>query len=134
VQKLDLTLEPEPLRRMEVITGVGRRRTYTAEYKAQIVGETLAPGSVVSQVARRHGLTPQQVFTWRREMRSPATSEPMPAFAPVLIEARPAVAAAPSSPEAAAIEITIGRASVRIPPGTDLRMVATVLRALKARA
>ena len=29
--------------------------------------ETLAPGAVVSEVARRHGLTPQQLFAWRRQ-------------------------------------------------------------------
>ena len=122
---LDHTFEPELLRRVEVITGVGRRRTYSAAFKAQVVEETLAPDAVVSQVARRHGLTPQQVFGWRREMRERPAAGALPAFAPVMIEARP--------PEAA-IEITIGRVSVRIPPGTDLRMVATVLRALKARA
>ena len=131
---LDLTLEPEPLRRVEIITGVGRRRKYPEALKAQIVTETLAPGAVVSQVARRHGLTPQQVFTWRREMRRPAEPRAALAFAPVLIESR--VAAAPVAPgaEPAAIEITIRGASVRIAPGADVRMVATVLRALKARA
>ncbi|WP_245310234.1 transposase [Bradyrhizobium jicamae] len=29
----------------------------------------MALGAVVSDVARRHGLTPQQVFTWRRQAR-----------------------------------------------------------------
>ncbi|WP_091966414.1 transposase [Bradyrhizobium shewense] len=37
--------------------------------KARIVEETLVPGAVVSEIARRHGLTPQQVFTWRRQAR-----------------------------------------------------------------
>jgi len=131
VHTLDHTFEPEPLRRVEVITGVGRRRTYSAAFKTQVVEETLAPDAVVSQVARRHGLTPQQVFGWRREMRERPAGETLPAFAPVLIETRPQQPA--RAPETA-IEITIGRVSVRIPPGTDLRMVATVLRALKARS
>lgn len=69
MSRLDHMLEPEPpsVRRLEVITGTGRRRRFSMEDKAQILEETLAPGAVVSEVARRHGLTPQQVFTWRRQ-------------------------------------------------------------------
>jgi transposase len=60
--------EPEApsVRRLEVITGTGRRRRFSDEDKARVVEETLTPGAVISEVARRHGLTPQQVFTWRR--------------------------------------------------------------------
>nr|WP_249157506.1 transposase [Bradyrhizobium diazoefficiens] len=47
----------------------GRRRWFSKDDKARIVEETLVPGAVVSEIARRHGLTPQQVFTWRRQAR-----------------------------------------------------------------
>ena len=69
MSKLDLTLEPETrtIRRLEVISGTGRRRRWSEDDKAGIVEETLAPGAVVSQVARSRGLTPQQVFTWPRD-------------------------------------------------------------------
>jgi transposase-like protein len=60
---------PEGLQRVEVITGVGRRRRWTPETKARIVQESRQPGAVVSEVARRHGLSPQQLFGWRREAR-----------------------------------------------------------------
>jgi transposase len=68
VSTLDHKLEPEatPIRRLEVITGTGGRRRFSADDKARIIEETLAPGAVVSHVARRYGLTPQQLFTWRR--------------------------------------------------------------------
>ncbi len=71
---LDHTLEPEvtTVRRLEVITGTGRRRRFSEDDKARVVEETLAPGAVVSDVARRYGLTPQQLFTWRREARERA--------------------------------------------------------------
>jgi transposase len=52
--------------RIEVITSVQRRRRWSAEEKARIVQETYAPGMSVSLVARRHGIAPNQVFTWRR--------------------------------------------------------------------
>ena len=68
---LDHKLEPEvtEVRRLEVITGTGRRRKFAADFKARVVEETLAPDAVVSEIARQHGLTPQQVFTWRRQAR-----------------------------------------------------------------
>lgn len=52
--------------RVEVITSVQRRRRWSAEEKAAIVQETYAPGVSVSFVARRHGIAPNQLFTWRR--------------------------------------------------------------------
>jgi transposase len=91
VSTLDHKLEPEmtTVRRLEVITGTGRRRQFTEDFKAQIVGETLASGAVVSEVARRYGLTPQQVFTWRRQARQAApqrTESEAPTFVPAVVE------------------------------------------------
>lgn len=60
----------EPVRRFEVFTGAGRRRDWSAEDKARIVAESFEPGAAVSAVARRHALSPQQLFTWRREIRN----------------------------------------------------------------
>ncbi len=56
-------------RRVEVLTGPGRRRKWSDDDKARIVAETLEPGAVVSEVARRWQVCPQQVFGWRRGMR-----------------------------------------------------------------
>ncbi|WP_352972953.1 transposase [Mesorhizobium sp. M1334] len=58
VPGLDHRLEPEgEVRRFEVINGAMGRRRWRADDRAQIVEESLAPGAVVSVVARRHGLT-----------------------------------------------------------------------------
>ncbi len=59
-------------RRIEVITGVGRRRRWTDEEKAWIVAESLDPASTVSAVARRYGLHPSQLFVWRQRLAGPA--------------------------------------------------------------
>ena len=84
------------MRRLEVFTGAGRRRAWTAEEKAQIVAESYESGEKVSAVARRHGLTPQQLFGWRRDARRRAVarrwaddgaSQSGSAFAPVIVEA-----------------------------------------------
>lgn len=58
------------VRRIELITGAGRRRRWSSEAKARIVVESLADGVSASEVARRHGLSPQQLFAWRREARA----------------------------------------------------------------
>jgi transposase len=50
------------LRRVEVITGVERRRRWSAREKLAIVAESMTDGAVVSEVARRHGISPQQLF------------------------------------------------------------------------
>ena len=58
---LDHTLKSDvTARRLEVITETGRRRWFSKDDKARIVEETLVPGAVVSEIARRHGLTPQR--------------------------------------------------------------------------
>lgn len=59
----------EPVRRLELFTGEGRRRSWSADEKAAIVAESYAEGESVCGVARRHGLTSQQLFTWRRLAR-----------------------------------------------------------------
>jgi transposase len=39
--------------------------------KARIVTEIAVSGESVSAVARRHGLSPQQLFGWRRQLQTP---------------------------------------------------------------
>jgi transposase-like protein len=50
--------------------GGPRRRRWSDEVKARIVAESFAPGAIVSEVARRHGLTPQHLSAWRKAARA----------------------------------------------------------------
>ena len=87
---LDLTLDPERQpRRFEVINGAGGRRQWSVDDKARIIAETLEPNAIISEVARRYGLRPQQVFAWRREARKQAASvqQGSPAFVPAVVAA-----------------------------------------------
>jgi transposase len=54
--------------RVEVFTGIQRRRRYTAEQKMAVVQEAMQPGMTISYVARRHGISPSLIFGWRRRM------------------------------------------------------------------
>ena len=143
---LDHTLKPETARRLEVITGTGRRRRFSEDYKAQIIEETLAPGAVVSEVARRHGLSPQQLFGWRRQARQPleaVAGEDTLLFVPAVVDAAlPAQAVRRRGRgrtrqvdrTAGVIEVEIDGVTVRIGRGAEAKTVAAVLRALKAGA
>ena len=51
--------------RLEVIA-TGARRRWTLAEKRRIVAESYSAPRIVSATARRHGLTPSQLFTWRR--------------------------------------------------------------------
>jgi len=55
--------------RHEVIIGVERRRRWSEDQKLTIVMEVGVDGATVAEVARRHDLTRQHIYQWRRELR-----------------------------------------------------------------
>lgn len=139
---------PARLRRIEVITGAERRRKWSAREKAEIVAESLSEGAVVSEVARRHGLTPQQLFGWRARLRdavasSASSSNATPAFVPAVVKHDPSQAALASRAavvakgttcaEPAPIEISLGTIVVRVRAEADPRALTAVLKALRVR-
>lgn len=135
MSRFDHTLEPKrELRRIEVITGAGGRRRWSGEEKARIVAATLEPGAVVSVIARHHGLSPQQLFGWRRAARIPgvAAADVAAKFVPAVLEPEPGQRRGRgSSPGAAAIELEIAGVTVRIGAGARPKTIAAVIRALK---
>jgi transposase len=50
----------------EILTGPERWRRWTVAEKLAMVAETREPGVTVSLVARRRGVSPNQLFTWRQ--------------------------------------------------------------------
>jgi transposase len=126
-------------RRVELLTGPGRRRRWSEEAKAQIVAETLVPGARVSEVARRWQVCTQQVFGWRRAMRQDLPSVPTrrstPTFVPIVTEAVPSATIARAAPPAPVIEVKLAGAVVRIASGLDdAAQLIAVLRAVRASA
>ena len=133
MSKLDHMLEPETgsVHRLEVISGTGRRRRFSGDFRARIVEETLAPDAVVSQIARRHGLTPQQVFTWRRQARNASRESDAPMFIPAVIEEPTDGGPIEAGQSGGIIEIGIGGSLVRVGRGADVDTMAAVIAALK---
>ena len=125
-------------RRVEVLTGPGRRRRWSAAEKERIVEETLAPGARVSEVARRWQVCPQQVFGWRRAAcrdLTGAVADRLVAAAPRFVPIVSEVPLAPATPVApSCIEITLAGAVLRVVPGTDSAQLTAVLRAVRVSA
>ena len=123
----NLPIDGHSFRRVEVLTGVPRRRRWSAAEKAAIVAESFAPGAVASTVALRHGLHRNQLYMWRRELRSGALANRgivMPDFVPIVPESR-------AASRTAAIEIEIGGAVLRADAGVDLSFLGKIVRLLK---
>lgn len=62
------------MERVEVVTGVQRRRRYSVREKAELVALCDQPGMSVSLVARRHGISPSLLFRWRKLMKDGGVS------------------------------------------------------------
>ena len=58
--------------KIEVITSTQRRRRWSLAENRSIVQETYEAGMSVSLVARKHGISPSQLFYWRRRMEDGA--------------------------------------------------------------
>jgi transposase len=145
--ELNAKSEPKTIERIEVLTGPERRRQWSTEDKERIVTESYSGHDSVSRIARRHGLLPQQLFSWRREARRTAVA---PAFAAVALapreadppDTKPATLPAKASrvrsdrpkagPAVTMMEIEAGGIKVRVLRGADSAMVAAIVRALKA--
>ena len=128
-------------RRVEVLTGPGRRRRWSADEKARIVAETLVPGARVSEVARRWQICSQQVFGWRRAARRTVDGDGeagSPRFVPAVVEhPKPEPVRKQRKPRRASrstglIEMEIGGVTVRVGRGAEAKTVAAVIHALKA--
>jgi transposase len=128
---VDHMLEPpRAVRRLEVITGASGRRRWSADEKARILEEAMVPGAVVSEVARRHDMAPQHLFTWLRQARREADNHPL-AFTPVVVSPD-TPQPTPATYREAIIEIVVEGVVIRIPPGVDGATLALVLHALKS--
>ena len=138
--------------RVEVITRGERRRSWTADQKSQIVAESLGPELTPTEVARKHGISTGQLYTWRQQRLSVQTAlvtRAAPRFAEVeLAPAPPSAkaadpkpldapsqfsASAPSRPEGL-IEIVLpGGVVVRLDAHVDLGALRRVLDALEGQ-
>jgi transposase len=127
--------------RLEIITRSERRRRWTAEQKRQIVAESYGADLTPTEVARKHGISSGQLYTWRHELlglQAPVVSRAMPRFAEVALTpaspSPPVVAAPRSSRSGGRIEIILpGNVLVRVDAEVDEAALGRVLDVLRRR-
>ena len=124
--------DPDTFQRIEIITGIGRRRRWSPEDKALMVAESFASEQSVLAVARRHGVNPNQLYAWRRELRcdreGPSAPSSEPGFASVVVTAPPSASAVGT------IEVVIGATVVRVVGLVDAAALHQVLDAVRRLA
>jgi transposase len=124
--------------RLDVIPLPSGKRGWTPAARARIISESFQEGANVAEVARRHGMLPQQLYTWRGRFKERA--EEM-GFVPAVIDGppippgppTPAVSSAPATPKAGGqIVIETAGLSIRIPSDVDADHIERVLLAVQA--
>ena len=122
--------------RIELIPRGERRRRWTTEQKQTIAAHSFSPGVSPTDVAREHGISTGQLYTWRRALLA-AQPALRTGFARVEMTAVPTPPAARPVPRssthpAVPIEIVLPDGTVlRIDPGLDMRALRRVLAALR---
>jgi transposase len=120
------------------------RRTYTLDYKRDVVRQCSEPGVSVAAVAMQNGINANLVRRWivrqQRELVA-ASAKPPPAMLPVAIDATATVleagtdgnASKPKRAAAAMIEIELYGARIHLRGGVDADALRSVLDVLRQR-
>jgi len=116
---------------MEVLEGPTGRRSWPREVKARIVAESFQPGVLVREVARRNGVAPQRLSTWRKQARDGklVLDGDLPGFAELVVDDDKTPAPKTCSP----IEIEMGGVIVRLPNDAPAERIAQIVMALGQR-
>jgi transposase len=114
----------------------GTRRAWTREQKQAILAEAKNTSTTVSAVARRHGLTPNLVFRWRREAfdaERAAALPPQPAFVPLSLPG-PVGTDSCERTQFGMIEIELATGHrLRADASVDIGLLRTLIEALVGR-
>jgi transposase len=118
--------------RVEIFSGRERRRVWSDAQKIAILDEIVSSGLSVTTVARRHDVSAQQVFGWRRHFRRKASLGP--ALVPVtLVEAEPKQEAVSPTSQNPVRSTRVSRIEIRCLNGRVLTVEAGLdAEALKA--
>lgn len=127
------TSVPSRAERLDVIETAGGKRRWTPEARARIIAESLEPGANVSAVARRHGMFPQQLYTWRRGLRERAEAM---SFVPAMVERENTGALLGPPPQSVGGQIVIetGNLKIRVPDDVSADHIERVLLAVQVSA
>ena len=112
------------------------RRTYSREYKFEVIEECSVPGASVAAVALSHKLNANLVRRWIvRHRKGQLVGEPSATLLPVVLSAPTARASGrpPRAKTAGVIEIELEAGRVRVRGAVDAMALRTVLEVLAKR-
>ena len=126
--------------RIEVRESATGRREWPEAVKGRIVRESLEPGALVKDVARRHGIVPQQLTTWRRAAREGRLALPEDpvaedgfGFAALVVAEEPVPAPVECPAPGSVVEIVSEGVVIRLDGATSATRIAEIVSALGAR-
>ncbi len=116
------------------VLGLERRRLWTDEEKLSILLEVGVGGTTVTQVAQRHDLTRQQIYTWRNALKRKGVWHPDAAlFLPVELPKAPVLPSAACADGRPDIELRLSKdRQLRFPAGIDGAVLTGLIRAVEA--
>ncbi len=121
------------VQRLDVVE-TGRRRRWSEDEKLRIISESFNGPRLVSATARRFGISPSLLYTWRRAFRAEriGAEDLVPGFVPAMIipETRPGAGAAPTG----RMEIVVAKGRrIIVDAGVDAAALARVVEVLDRR-
>ena len=116
------------------VVETGRRRRWSEDEKLRIVAESLSGPRLVSATARRHGISPGLLYTWRRAFRVKpiGVDDSAPGFVPAIVVAE----AQPGTPRGAIgrMEIVVAKGRrIIVDAGVDAAALARVIEVVERR-
>ena len=121
-----------PTLRMDLIPRGERRRRWTTEQKQMITAQSLAPGASPTNVARLHGISTGQLYTWRHALKAAQPGAALGRFARVEVAPQPVAFPGVAARPPGLIEIALSDGTtVRVDAGIDPRVLRRVLAVLR---
>ena len=130
---MDSHTQSAQVSRLEVVE-TGRRRRWSEDEKLRIVAESLRVPRLVSATARRHGISPGLLYTWRRAFRVKpiGVEDSAPGFVPAIVVAEAQPGTARGALGRMEIVVAKGRRII-VDAGVDAAALARVIEVLDRR-
>ncbi|HEY0146651.1 MAG TPA: transposase [Methylovirgula sp.] len=98
-------------------------RRWSDELKEQVVAESFLPGANVSAIARRLGIDPSQLFSWRKALRKGRVT---------MAASQPDALTEDKASSRPVIEIVVGDVVIRADAMADEAHLRRVIRAIRS--
>jgi transposase len=130
---MDSHTDSAQVRRLEVVQ-TGRRRRWSEDEKLRIVLESLQGPRQASATARRHGISPSLLFTWRRAFGAVrGASHHRPGFVPAVVVPESKKADLGATATGRMVIVLAGSRRIIVDAGVDAAALARVLDVLEPR-